>query len=92
MVSESTSRQKVLLNVPKHLRKQHSPLFSDFTPEMSLHCPYCTTKYFTWNNGDKTWQRRKQGQVVPEQEGIRSSDALGWVYTVHPTNSECFHM
>ncbi|GBN72756.1 hypothetical protein AVEN_36883-1 [Araneus ventricosus] len=34
----------------------------------------------------------KKGQVVPEQEGIRSSDALGRVYTVHPTNSECFHL
>ncbi|GBL83290.1 hypothetical protein AVEN_110619-1 [Araneus ventricosus] len=23
-------------------------------------------KYYTWNNGNKIWQRRKQGQVVPE--------------------------
>ncbi|GBO12163.1 hypothetical protein AVEN_14835-1 [Araneus ventricosus] len=92
MVSESTSRQKMLLNVLKHPRKQHSHLSLDFAPKMSLHAPYCTTKYHAWNNGNKTWQRRKQGQVVPEQEGIRSSGALGRVYTVHPTNSECFHL
>ncbi|GBL95388.1 hypothetical protein AVEN_208314-1, partial [Araneus ventricosus] len=49
-------------------------------------------KYYTWNNGNKTWQFRKQGQVVPEQAGIRSRDALERVYTVHPTNSECFHL
>ncbi|GBN88403.1 hypothetical protein AVEN_123627-1 [Araneus ventricosus] len=49
-------------------------------------------KFYTSNNGNKTWQRRKQGQVVPEQAGIRSSDALGRVCTVHPANSECFHL
>ncbi|GBN38665.1 hypothetical protein AVEN_17120-1 [Araneus ventricosus] len=31
-------------------------------------------------------------RLLPEYEGIRSSDPLGRVYTVHPTNSECFHM
>ncbi|GBM35595.1 hypothetical protein AVEN_255757-1 [Araneus ventricosus] len=39
------SRQKMLLNVPKHLRKQHSHLSSDFAHKMSLHAPYCTMKY-----------------------------------------------
>ncbi|GBN50569.1 hypothetical protein AVEN_148823-1 [Araneus ventricosus] len=38
-------------------------------------------KYYTWNNRNETWQCRKQGQIVLE---MRSSDAFGWVYTVHP--------
>ncbi|GBN21620.1 hypothetical protein AVEN_247403-1 [Araneus ventricosus] len=78
--------------MPKHVSRQHLYLSSDFGPKMSLHSLYCTTKYYTWNNGNKTWQRRKQGQIAPEQEGIRSSYSLGWMYTVHPTNSECFRM
>ncbi|GBN61785.1 hypothetical protein AVEN_227600-1, partial [Araneus ventricosus] len=95
MVSESTSRQKMLLNVLKHLRKQHSHLSLDFAPKMSLHAPYCTTKYPSTTLGTMATRHGnvgKKGQVVPEQEGIRSSDALGRVYTVHPTNSECFHL
>ncbi|GBL85053.1 hypothetical protein AVEN_221290-1 [Araneus ventricosus] len=43
-------------------------------------------KIYTWNNGNKTWQRRKQGEVVLEQAEIRSSDALGRVCTVHPVH------
>ncbi|GBM43163.1 hypothetical protein AVEN_128488-1 [Araneus ventricosus] len=95
MVRESTSRQKMLLNVSKHLKKQHSYLSLDFVPKMSFLAPYCTTKYPSTTlgtNGSKTWQRRKKGQVAPEQEGIKSNDALGRVYTMHPTNSECFHL
>ena len=49
-------------------------------------------KYYTWNSRNKSWNRRKQGQIVPEETGIRSTDALGRVYTVHPNNSECFHL
>ncbi|GBM09683.1 hypothetical protein AVEN_186395-1 [Araneus ventricosus] len=45
MVRETTSRQKMLLNVPKNLRKQHLHLSSDFASKMSLHAPYCTMKY-----------------------------------------------
>ncbi|GBM64439.1 hypothetical protein AVEN_166682-1 [Araneus ventricosus] len=41
-------------------------------------------KYYTWNNGNKTWQRRKRGKIALEQAEIRSSDALGRVCTVHP--------
>ena len=49
-------------------------------------------KYYTWNSRDKTWNRCRQGEIVPEEEGIKSSDALGRVYTVHPNSSECFHL
>ena len=50
------------------------------------------SKYYTWNSRNRTWNKRKQGQLVPEQPGIRSSDALGRIYTIHPSNSECFHL
>ena len=47
-------------------------------------------KYYTWNVGSKKWARRRAGQTVPGQPDIKSSDALGPVYTVHPNNFECF--
>ncbi|XP_055924562.1 uncharacterized protein LOC129956657 [Argiope bruennichi] len=49
-------------------------------------------KYYTWNKSNKKWVPRKSGQAVPDHPGIKSSDALGRVYTVHPSNSECFHL
>ncbi|GBM84228.1 hypothetical protein AVEN_94428-1 [Araneus ventricosus] len=49
-------------------------------------------KYYTWNARNSKWDPRKSGQIVPENPGIKSSDALGRVYTVHPSNSECFHL
>ncbi|KAF8787458.1 Minor histocompatibility antigen H13 like protein [Argiope bruennichi] len=49
-------------------------------------------KYYTWNKSNKKWVPRKSGQTVPDHPGIKSSDALGHVYTVHPSNSECFHL
>ncbi|GBM15679.1 hypothetical protein AVEN_262858-1 [Araneus ventricosus] len=49
-------------------------------------------KYYTWNARNKNWDPRKSGQIVPENPGIKSSDALGRVYTIHPSNSECFHL
>ncbi|GBL99325.1 hypothetical protein AVEN_206750-1 [Araneus ventricosus] len=46
MVRESTSRQKMLLNVRNHqLKKQHSHLSSDFVAKRSSHAPYCTRAY-----------------------------------------------
>ena len=38
------------------------------------------------------FQRRKQGADVEYHPGIKSSDALGRVYTVHPSNAECFFL
>ena len=49
-------------------------------------------QYYTWNASVKTFERRKQGQEVDEHPGVRSSDALGRVYTVHPSNAECFFL
>lgn len=49
-------------------------------------------RYYTWNASRNEFQRRKQGAAVPGQAGIRASDALGRVYTVHPNNAECFFL
>ncbi|GBL72326.1 hypothetical protein AVEN_115273-1 [Araneus ventricosus] len=80
MVKESTSRQKMLPNVPKHLRKRkkHISFFSlctqdEFTRTL-LHNE--VPKYSILNNGNKTWQRRKQGQSVLEEAEIRSFSKL----------------
>ncbi|XP_075158174.1 uncharacterized protein LOC142231451 [Haematobia irritans] len=48
--------------------------------------------YFVWNNGTKTFQRRKQGKRVYGYSHLFSSDALGRLYTVHPQNSKCFYL
>ena len=38
------------------------------------------------------FKRRVQGTGVAGWEGIRATDALGLVYTVHPNNFECFFL
>jgi Helitron helicase-like domain at N-terminus len=54
---------------------------------------YCDVpKYYTWQTSGKTWQRRKQGIPVEGHPGIRASDALGRVYTIHPSTEACFHL
>ncbi|GFT42634.1 ATP-dependent DNA helicase [Trichonephila clavipes] len=47
-------------------------------------------RYYTWNTSKKEWHRRIQGTPVENQPGVKASDALGRVYTVHVTNLECF--
>ncbi|KAK7003156.1 hypothetical protein BgiMline_004587 [Biomphalaria glabrata] len=49
-------------------------------------------KYYTWNTSQKCFSRRKQGIDVKDHPGVKMSDALGRVYTVHPTNAECFYL
>lgn len=49
-------------------------------------------KYFTWNPSSKKFQRRKQGQPVPGYVNVYSTKALGRIYTVHPSNDECFYL
>jgi hypothetical protein len=50
-------------------------------------------RYYTWNSHDKTFLRRKQGDIVPQYLGIKSANALGRVYTIHPTsNAECYFL
>uniref|UniRef100_UPI00358ED5B8 uncharacterized protein n=1 Tax=Myxine glutinosa TaxID=7769 RepID=UPI00358ED5B8 len=49
-------------------------------------------RYYTWQEGKKAFQPRKQGETIPGHPHIRSSQVLGRVYTVHPSNSECFYL
>lgn len=49
-------------------------------------------RYYTWNASSKKFQRRKQGDVVPGHPDVRSTEALGRIYTVHPKNDECFYL
>ncbi|XP_055584901.1 uncharacterized protein LOC129737764 [Uranotaenia lowii] len=48
--------------------------------------------YYTWNASTKKFMRRKQGRAVAGYSNLYATDALGRVYTVHPTNSECFYL
>ena len=45
-------------------------------------------RYYRWVK--KKWQRRIQGHLVPETDGIRKSTTLGRIYTIHPKNTECY--
>lgn len=49
-------------------------------------------RYYTWNAAAKTFQRRVRGKEVVGHPNIRSTDALGRVYTVHPNNAECYFL
>ncbi|GBP49808.1 ATP-dependent DNA helicase pif1 [Eumeta japonica] len=51
-----------------------------------------TSRYYTLNALTKKFQRRKQGDAVLGHPGVRSTDALGRIYTVHPKNDECFYL
>ncbi|XP_026475684.1 uncharacterized protein LOC113380823 [Ctenocephalides felis] len=49
-------------------------------------------RYYTWNALSKNFQRRKKGNAVPGYPDVRSTEALGRMYTVHPKNIECFYL
>ena len=54
---------------------------------------YCDVpKYYTWNASEKVFKRRVQGTAVFGYPDVRSTDALGRVYTIHPNNFECFFL
>ncbi|XP_047534370.1 uncharacterized protein LOC125069008 [Vanessa atalanta] len=46
--------------------------------------------YYTWASNKFT--RRKRGEDVTGHQGIRKDTALGRVYSVHPSQSECFYL
>lgn len=48
--------------------------------------------YYTWNQVGKKFNWRKQGTVVEGHPGVKKTDALGRVYTIHPNNTECFYL
>ncbi|XP_062518329.1 uncharacterized protein LOC134193518 [Corticium candelabrum] len=49
-------------------------------------------RYYTWNSSGRRWQRRKAGKEVEDHPGIKSSDVLGRVYSIHPNQFECFFL
>lgn len=54
---------------------------------------YCDVpKYYVWETANKSFKRRKQGTPVQGYPDVKASDALGRVYTVHPSNAECFYL
>lgn len=48
--------------------------------------------YYVWNKSKKMFTRRKKGTILRDQPGIRKSDAIGRIYTVHPNNFECYYL
>ncbi|XP_073518740.1 uncharacterized protein [Phyllobates terribilis] len=40
----------------------------------------------------KTLERRKRGLDIEGYPGVKATDTLGRVYTVHPSNAECFYL
>jgi len=46
--------------------------------------------YFVWKNNKFT--RRKRGKDVDGWPGVKKEHALGRVYTIHPNNTECYHL
>lgn len=48
--------------------------------------------YYTWNQSTKTYTKRKQGEPVEGFPEIKRSNAIGRMYTVHPSQSECFFL
>ena len=54
---------------------------------------YCDVpSYYTWQESRKSFQRRKQGVAVEGHDGVFKSDVIGRVYTIHPSNAECFYL
>ncbi|XP_049826254.1 uncharacterized protein LOC126266393 [Aethina tumida] len=49
-------------------------------------------KYYTWNQSSRRFIRRKQGKPVPGYPDVYSTDAIGRIYSVHPSNGECFYL
>ena len=54
---------------------------------------YCdVAHHYTWDVSHKQFHRRKQGRDVQGHPGVKATDALGRVYSVHPSNAECFYL
>lgn len=49
-------------------------------------------RYYTWNQSSKKFERRKRGQPVPGYPRVFSTNALGRLYAVHPSQDECFYL
>lgn len=48
--------------------------------------------YFVWEKNNNKFMRRKRGKDVDGWPGVKKDHALGRVYTIHPNNTECYHL
>lgn len=46
--------------------------------------------YYTFTNN--RFNRRKQGEPIVQYPGVKKSNVLGRVYTVHPSNIKCYYL
>ncbi|CAH0393878.1 unnamed protein product [Bemisia tabaci] len=54
---------------------------------------YCDVPaYFAWDKKNKKFNRRKKGKILKNFPGVKKAHVLGRVYTVHPTNAECYYL
>ena len=54
---------------------------------------YChVPRYYAWQPKTFHWQRRKLGQAVEGWPGVKMQPVIGRIYSVHPSNSECFFL
>ena len=51
-----------------------------------LYCQVPT--YYIWQG--RQWRRRKRGQKLQDHPGIFAADTVGRIYTIHPSNFECY--
>ena len=70
------------------LTKFFEPCQVDFYAQKLLYCE--VTSFYTWDK--KTWSRKKRGNPVNGYPGIFKDEALARVYTVHPSQKECFYL
>ncbi|CAI6377042.1 unnamed protein product [Macrosiphum euphorbiae] len=49
-------------------------------------------KYYTWNKSSRKFIRRKQGKPIQKYPDVYSTDVIGRIYSVHPSNDECFYL
>ncbi|GFX34783.1 ATP-dependent DNA helicase [Trichonephila clavipes] len=84
----------MLLNELDLHQKQLLLLSSASVMKMSLPTLFYhqVPRYNTWDSKNKKWSRQKIGQSLSDHPGFKSTDAIGRVYTVHPNNSEWFHL
>ncbi|XP_076298040.1 uncharacterized protein LOC143217539 [Lasioglossum baleicum] len=48
--------------------------------------------YYTFNRQRGEFCRRKQGTPVEGHPGVKKEHVIGRVFTIHPNNTECFHL
>ncbi|XP_043863668.1 uncharacterized protein LOC122756901 [Drosophila mojavensis] len=93
--------QRVYFTASNAAQRAQTPPATTLTSFFAIcqHDPFARTllysempRYYTWNATSKKFQRRKQGDAVPGHPDMRSADALGRIYTVHPKNDDCFYL